>query len=223
MPDMIHVTLQYSNAVLVALLPIFSDFAKKLELPVPAPITCDSVDQFAPRRLPGDVGGTLRLTNGWRFDYSRGHVDAFEAPKNYFTEQNPDRVHEYLGEVNMSRGEALVMARQALKRMGYAEKLPYTTKRPSKIEGPLKWRGHTIPWYRIEWEWKTGDAEHAVWFNIDGQRRQIARFFVASTNLWGKPPEISVKPELESEYRKRVMEGKQIHGRDPPPERLQAP
>ncbi|HHY84156.1 MAG TPA: hypothetical protein GYA07_01280 [Verrucomicrobia bacterium] len=220
MPDMIHVTLEYSNAVLVALLPIFSDFAKKLDLPVPVPITGDSVQRFVPGRLPGDVGGSLLLTNGWRFVYSRGHVDAFEAPKNYFTEQHPDRVQEYLGELNMSRREALALARETLKRMGYAERLPQTSKRPSKMEGPVKWRGQTIPWYRIEWEWRTGDAEHAVWFNIDGQRRQVVRFFAASTNLWSKPPEINVKPELESEYRKRVMGGKQMHRRDPPPERL---
>jgi hypothetical protein len=141
MPDMIHMTLEYSNAVLVALLPVFSDFARKLELPISTPITCESVGQFAPRRLPGDVGGTLRLTNGWRFDYFRGYVDSFEATKNY----------------------------------------------------------------------------------LDGQRRQITRFFVASTNLFGKPPEISVKPELESEYRKRVKEGEQIYRRDPPPERLLDP
>jgi hypothetical protein len=117
----------------------------------------------------------------------------------------------------------VVMARQALKRLDYAEKLPYTTNRPSKIQGPLKWRGHTIPWYRIEWEWETGDAEHSVRFDIDGQRQKITRFFDASTNLWGNPLEISVKPELESEYRKQVIEGKQIYRRNPPPNRLKAP
>lgn len=220
---MIHVTLQYSNAVLAALLPIFSDFAKKLELPVPIPITAASVERFEPRRLPGDVGGTLRLTNGWRFDYSRGYVDAYEAPKNYFTEQDSDRVQEYLGDLKMTRGEAVALARETLNKMGYAEKLPQTSKRPTKVEGPFDWRGQTIPWYRIEWEWKTGDREHAVWFNIDGRCRQVVRFFAASTNLWTKPPDISVIPELESQYRKRVMEGKQIHRRDPPPERLPTP
>ncbi len=220
MPDMIHLTLEYSNAVLVALLPIFSDFAKRLELPIPVPITADSVEKFAPRRLPGDVGGTLRLTNRWRFDYSRGHVDAYEAPKNYFTEQDPDRVEEYLGELKMTRREAVVLARQTLKKMGYAEKLPQTSKRQPKVEGPFNWRGQIIPWYRIEWQWKTGDTEHAVWFNIDGESRQVVRFFAASTNLWAKPPDIGVKVELESEYRKRVLEGQQIHRRDPPPERL---
>ena len=223
MPDMIHVTLQYSNAVLTALLPIFSDFAARLELPIQTPITVNQVERFVPGRLPGDVGGKVFLTNGWRFVFFRGYVDAFESPRNYFTEQDPDRVPEYIGTNTMSRQQAVELARSALRRMGYAEKLPHTKKRPTTVKGPLKWRGHTLPYYLVEWKWKTGDSEHVVVFNIDGQERKVTRFYAFSTNLWRSPPEIGVVPELESEYRKRVMEGKQIHRRDPPPERLPAP
>lgn len=220
---MIHVTLQYSNAVLIALLPIFSDFARKLDLPVP--ITAGQVQHFATGEpvIPGypiDVRDYLILTNGWRFWYSWGRVDSFEAPRNFFTEQEPERVPEYVGKINMGRREAVDLARDALKKMGYAEKLPQIARRPSKIEGPLKWRGQTLPYYRIRWEWKTGSQWHSVQFNIDAQVKQITKFAAITTNLWGKPPEIGVKVELESEYRRRVMEGQQIHRRDPPPERL---
>ncbi|NGO38869.1 hypothetical protein G4L39_05595 [Limisphaera ngatamarikiensis] len=228
MPDWIHVTVEYSNAVLVALLPIFSDFAKKLDLPIPTPITSEHVQRFVTGGpvIPGypiDVRGYLILTNGWRFWYSLGHVDSFEAPRNYFTEQDPDRVAEYVGSLNMTRREAVALAREMLKRMGYAEKLPQTSKRPTKFDGPFKWRGQTLPYYRIEWEWNTGTQFHYVEFNIDAQKKQVTKFACASTNLCAKPPEIGVKPELRSEYLKRVREGKQIYQRDPPPERLPPP
>lgn len=223
--DMIHVTVQYSNAVLVALLPIFSDFAKKLELPVPTPLTAEHVKHFVTGGpvMPGyplDVRGYLVLTNGWRFWYSCGHVTSFEAPRNYFTLQDIDRISEFFGTVKMSRKEVVALARRTLQQMSYAEKLPRTAKRPKKIEGPVKLRdGNTIPHYAVEWEWKTGDSDHFVVFNIDGQEGKVTRFSVISTNVWRDPPKIDVVPELESEYRKRVMEGKQIHRRDPAPER----
>ena len=37
--EIIRITADYSNAVLVAVLPYVSDFAQKLDLPVPHPIT----------------------------------------------------------------------------------------------------------------------------------------------------------------------------------------
>lgn len=223
MPDLIHMTLQYSNAVLVALLPHFSDFAEKLELPVPAPITTNEVARFAPRRLPGDVGGTLFLTNGWRFGFHRGHVEAFEAPRNYLTLQEPDRIPEFFGTVNLDTNQAIRLARDTLKRMGYAGRLPKTTNSPSTLEGPRKWRGHILPYYLIEWRWNTGNSEHAVVFNIDADKRSVTRFYVTSTNLWRDPPPIDVVIELESEYQKRVIGSQQIQRRGPPPGRTPPP
>ncbi|MDH7502106.1 MAG: hypothetical protein QHJ82_05240 [Verrucomicrobiota bacterium] len=228
MADMIHVTLQYSDAVLTALLPIFSDFAKKLELPVPVPITVGHVQHFNTRGpvIPGypiDVRGYLVLTNGWRFWYALGHVDSFESPENFYTLQDLDRVPEYVGTLKMSKREAVKLARDTLKKMDYAEKLPQTSKQPKKVAGPLKWRGETLPYYEVEWKWKTGDKERVIRFNIDGQERKVTKFFSATTNLWSEAPRVDVVPELESEYRKRVMEGKQIHRRDPPPARLPPP
>lgn len=223
MPDMLHITLEYSNAVLVALLPHFSDFAKKLELPLPNPITTNHVERFVPRRNPGDVGGVLVLTNGWRLWYSRGHVDSFISPQNYYTTEDVERLPAFFGKVNLSTNDAVTLARDALKQTGYADSLLMTTNPPTTLEGPREWRGHTLPFYWVEWKWATGDSEHTVIFNIDGQEGKVTRFSAVSTNLWRTPPPIDVVPELESEYRKRVMQGQQMHRRDPPPEKRPPP
>jgi len=225
MPDMIHVTLQYSNAVLTALLPIFSDFAKKLELPAPVPITGEHVQHFATGGpvIPGypiDVKGYLVLTNGWRFWYSWGHVESFESPHNFFAIDEMERLPEFVGKINLSRKGAVSLARETLMRTGYSQKLSRVSRRPTQIEGPYKLHGKILPYYRVEWRWKTGDSPHSVAFHIDGKECKVAKLYFGSTNLWGKPPEVGVVPELESAYRKRVMEGKQIHRRDPPPERI---
>ncbi len=201
-PETIHLSLQYSNAVQVALLPHFSDFSEKLKLPISTPITEKQIAKFAPRRMPGDVGGTIFLTNGWRLGFYRGHVEVFESPHNYYTLQDPNRIAEFFGKVNLTTNEAVQLARKTLRQMEYEAKLEKTAMPPSTLEGPREWRGNTLPYYFIEWRWKTGDRDHVVNFGIDADKREVTKFFVVSTNLWSAPPHIKVIPELESEYRK---------------------
>ena len=227
MSDMIHVTLQYSNAVLVALLPHFSDFARKLDLPVPHPITTNHVQRFVTggpviEGRPIDVKGYLVLTNGYEFWYSWGHVEDFRSPRDYFTVQEVERVPEFFGALRLDRSEAVDLARKALKNVGYAERLPMLRKKPSEVRGPKRFKGHVIPHYRITWKAKDR-GQGTVHVHVDGEHGVVTGLFTASTNLWRTPPKIPIQPELESEYRRRVMEGRQIHRRDPPPKRRPSP
>jgi hypothetical protein len=65
--DLIQITTQYSNSVLVAILPFISSFAQTLHLEMATPVTPAQVAEFrcSPRR--GEVGGMLILTNGFCF------------------------------------------------------------------------------------------------------------------------------------------------------------
>lgn len=223
MSDIIHVTIQYSNAVLVALLPHFSEFAQKLDLPVPHPITTNHVQRFVTggpvlEGHPIDVKGHLVLTNGYEFWYSWGHVDDFRSPRDYFTAQDVERVPEFFGTLRLEQSEAIDLARKALMSVGYAEQLPMLRKKPSEVRGPKRFGEHIIPHYRITWKAKDR-GQGTVHVHVDGERGIVTGLFTASTNLWRSPPKIAVQPQLESEYRKRVRDGKQIHRRDPPPER----
>jgi hypothetical protein len=74
---LIHITSAYSNAVLVAILPHVNDFAKKLDLPIPLPITTSQVLRFNVGRMQDFVGGGLWLTNHYQFVFDDGYVDSF--------------------------------------------------------------------------------------------------------------------------------------------------
>lgn len=221
MTNLIHVTVQYSNAVLVALLPHFTEFATKLELPIPLPITTNQVQRFVPGRNPGDIGGYLTLTNGWRFWYSHGYVDSFEAARNYYTLQDPQRIPEYFGKLNLKRkNDAVDLARKTLNRIGYLDTLTILKKEPTEAQGPEKYKNNTIPHYKIRWQTPESTRPRCVVeVCIDGEQSQVTSIFVSGATFWRAPPKIDIIPELESEYRKRVTEEKQIQERDPPSEK----
>src|SRR5579864_7880138 len=65
-------TAQWSNAVLTAMLPHFSDCARQLNLPIPIPITISQVARFVPPLEPGAFQAGLWLTNGYCFEYFNG-------------------------------------------------------------------------------------------------------------------------------------------------------
>lgn len=213
MTNLIHITLEYSNAVLIVLLPHFTEFANKIELPIPLPITTNHVQRFVPRRFPGDVGGHIILTNGYRFWYSFGHVDAFESPRDYYAVQNPERIPEFVGALNMDKKGAIQLAREVFKKTGYDAS--FIDKKPLEVRGPEKWQGEIIPHYKLLW--RSGKPQIII--DIDGENSKVTHIFVAGTNFWRDPPKIDIIPELESEYQKRVSEGKQIPRREPPPEK----
>src|SRR5437773_8527301 len=80
----VHVTPEYSNAVLKALSPHFNNFVGKLKdvIPeMPRPIVPALIKSFKPNPTAGSVGGWLVLTNGFQFWFSYGVVDSFQTPR----------------------------------------------------------------------------------------------------------------------------------------------
>jgi len=86
MEQLIHITATYSNALLVAILPHVSDFSKKLELPIPQPITVAQVRRFNLNPYNGHLSGSVVLTNRYWFAFDEGgYVVSFRSPDNFFT------------------------------------------------------------------------------------------------------------------------------------------
>src|SRR6266498_2569642 len=86
-PGLIHLTAQYSNAVLVAVFPHITEFANKLQLDLPVPVITNQVDTAGGLQYQdkGEIAGYFVLTNGFRFWFRHGIVDGFVAPTKYFS------------------------------------------------------------------------------------------------------------------------------------------
>ena len=86
--EWIQVTAQYSNAVLVAMLPYVNDVAQKLDLPLPHPITAAHISScsIVPQRK---IGAEIGVAGGWYFGFGNGYIRTIQSPHSYFSLQDP--------------------------------------------------------------------------------------------------------------------------------------
>ena len=186
--EMFQVTAQYSNAVLVAILPYFSDFAKKLDLPVPIPLTTNHVFRFNCDPRQGEVGGRLVLSNGYQLRFHSGYVTGFEHSGSYFSLQNPNKVHLFVGKVNLDQKGAVRIARASLAKLGYSIDSIFVN--PEPVVGPLeKTDGHIIPRYRVRWiEPHYGNT--AIDIEVNAEAKRLERMSLTSRSFWREPPKV---------------------------------
>src|SRR3989442_1162736 len=148
--EFIQVTAQYSNEVLVALLPLFSDFVRKAELPMPTPITAYQVQRFVCDIHMADVGGYLTLTNGLELWYSHGHVEGFRTPRSFYNVEDPAEYPRFYGPLRLNKEQALELARDRLRKLDYTPKQSFTDQEPH-IESPPRFGTNVVPHYRFKW------------------------------------------------------------------------
>ena len=215
-PELIQVTAQFSNSVLVAVMPYFSDAAHKLDLPVPQPITMRDVAGAGvmPYRYPnGDIlGAGIQVKSGWAFGYTWGYVNLVELRPSYFTIQDPDDLPRYYGKVRMSKDEAVMMARDTIKKMGISLEAVFAEQEP-RVTLPAKVHiTNTVPYYSVEWITPNGGSE-SVKIGINADAKRVERVYLGlNKNLCRPPPKINapvvvvgVRPSANSEYARKLI------------------
>lgn len=193
--DFIQVTAQYSNAVLVAVLPYFSDVSKKLDLPTPQPITCANVAQF--HVLPSrEMRASLRLKNGCVFSFVFGFVDSYTSPHSpTYSPSTQDNIAPKRGK-RMTEMEAVHMARSSIERLGVSLEDVFADREPV-VTTYRKDATNSIPRYRIQWLEPHGS--YAADFIINPETGEVERFhFGALTNLRQPPPRLNIVPRLKN-------------------------
>jgi hypothetical protein len=150
--ELIQITATYSNAVLMAILPHITDVAKNLDLPITRPVQPSHIRKFVCDPRKGEIGGWVTLTNGYMFWFLDGHVD-MESPDCYFHLQNPDAIPRFYGKRRMTEGEAVAMARRAIRKLGHNPAWLETDK--PKVEQPgtaIQDRPKVVPRIRVTWQ-----------------------------------------------------------------------
>jgi hypothetical protein len=207
--EVISVTAQYSNAVLVALLPYVNDVATKLDLHVPRPVTVTQVTHCSikqQRRL-GEVGAEIGVNEGgsdagWSFVFDNGYINTIQGPHSYYTLQDPDEISKYFGRVRMTKAEVVEFARQTIGKLGIPLEVVFAEQEP-RVTEPEKVGTNTVPHYRIEWLNPTGlgQAPGCVDMDINADTKRVERIRMFSENLRRPPPKISVAPPSRPVFR----------------------
>jgi hypothetical protein len=217
MMELVHMTATYSNAMLVAILPHISDFSKKLDLPIPQPITASQVVWFNPSPYKDFIGGGLVLSNHCWFSYNNGCVQGFRTPDNVFYDQDPAAnwpKYAY-GKDNMTTNDAIELARESLRKLGYTPELLGCDAPPKSVTGPYDTKdGHHVPDCQIRWESipepKTPEESKdndIVTVEINMEKKTITGLNITSRKIWRAPPKVDVEPQLERDFKKQKIGG----------------
>jgi len=197
--EIFEITARYSNAVLVAIMPCVSDFAKRLDLPVPQPITLSQVREFKCSPRSDLFGGRVILTNGHEFAFLHGRVEMYRTPQSYYELQDPDRVPEFFGPVKLKEEDALRVVHQAIKKLGYTDARLYADRLP-RITRPARFGKNYVPRFRIWWgdpSWGNPDDPPAsVEFEVDATTGQIQMMYLLNVGTRRDSPKVDVHPRV---------------------------
>jgi hypothetical protein len=175
--ELIQMTATYSNAVLLVVLTNVTDVAKKLDLPIIRPIQPAYVQHFVCDERKDSIGGWVTLTNGYQFWFEHGFVNSIESPECYFHLQDPQEIPRFYGTVRMTESEAVQMARQTIRKVGY-NPLWLETEKPKVERAKTAPRDEpkAIPRYRVTWEKTSLDGRKTVAdveINADAKRPEM--------------------------------------------------
>jgi hypothetical protein len=194
MLNLIQVTVQYSNAVLVAILPQISDFVSKAELPIPAPITIQQVETFKCSPVQGDIGGAVLLTNGLWVLYLQGHVYDLRTPRSYYNLQNARDIPKFYGPLHLNKEQALESVRRAIRRLGYSLTESFTDQEP-QVDMPVNIGTNVVPYYRFLWR-DPVSGKTAVRVELNADSNRIEEIRLSSPFFWRAPPKVAVQPAV---------------------------
>lgn len=196
-----RVTTEFSNAVLVALMPHVSDVAQKLDLPVPQPISQQQVVGCG--ILPyvthdGQWGGCgILIKGGWQFGFGWGYLNRFESPHAYYGLQDPDEIPKFYGVVRMTQDEAIQKARDTLKKLNIPLEAVFAEQPPRVTLPPKIHQTNTVPHYRIEWINPRANSA-SVDIEINADARRVERIYISSNPSLRRPwPDFGVSPALQ--------------------------
>jgi len=195
-----EVTAAYSNAVLVAVMPYVADFAKRLELPIPQPITFSQVRQFKCSWRSDLVGGRVILTNGYEFGFLEGRVDLYRNPRSYYDLQDPNLIPKFYGPVKLTQEQALQAAHRAIKKLGYTDAL-LSADRPPRVTPPPRVGKNYVPRYCIRWNDPNCGSDPnnpapSIEFEVDATTGAIQGMVLSNPSTVRPDPPISVHPPV---------------------------
>jgi hypothetical protein len=201
MMELVRITAQYSNAVLVAVLPHVSDFAAKIEVPVHVPITANQVLEFKCDPRKGQVGGQVTLTNHFEFTYLDGRVCMYRSPESYFSLQDPGRIPSFYGKVAVGETEAIRAVHKATRKLGYTDTMLHTDTAP-KITRPEKVGTNYVARYRFQWldpSWRgskdSGVVPAVLDVEINALNQRIEMMTISSPESRRPSPKIGIESQ----------------------------
>jgi hypothetical protein len=180
-------------------MPYISDFAQRLELPVPQPVTIAQVKSFGCSPRADHVGGRVALTNGYSFSFDHGAVELYSSPRSYYNIHGRRRSQDFYGPLNLTQNEAVQIARQTVKKLGYDDTVFHSDLPPKVNRPPYDGKDH-IPRYLVKWldpeAPKTPEPRETLEVEVDASTGQIQMLGILTKNAQRPDPPVAVHPPV---------------------------
>lgn len=197
----VEITPEYKEAALLASLPLFSEFAQKLELPTPHPLTRNDVvncGMVPIQKTNGEIDQIfIETRQGFSFDIFLGVVRSFSWPNSYRAIQDIHAMSNFFGSVKLSREQAVQLARDTFKKLGIPLEDVFAEQRP-RVELPT-WGTNTVARYIIKWRDPRGNDEGPVTAEaeVNAETGRVENFRFSPANGLKRPgPKVNVVPPL---------------------------
>lgn len=206
----VHMTPAYSNATLNAMLPYIARFGRALNLPGSRSLTVNQVLLYRPPLYYTNDGFRcfVMLTNHIWFVFLTGFVTQFGSPDDWFDEADTrTNWPVFNAKTCMSTNEAIQFARQSFRQLNYHPRDFHLDRPPTRFENAVGKDNKRYAYCRVAWESPDGVETniYQVQFDIDLRHKQVVGATLISREFMRPLPEIASKPELESDYQKRVQ------------------
>jgi hypothetical protein len=173
---------------LVEILSYIQAFGRTLDLDLPEPLTTNHVTRFRPYKFIGkslDQLCSIEVQGRWQFgfDVKYRFINSFTDRKHaMIVLWKPEDILPLLKPSKLTQEQALALAREYLRRLGYSEEnspvLPPEVK-PWKWEPAGTNRSDPLPFYTIQWRWKLRPEGDYYTMEIDGLRERVNYFSTA--------------------------------------------
>ena len=195
----IQVTPQYKEAALQASLPLFSDFAQRLQLPISHPLARSDIVNYGLtpfQRNHGEIDHIfIETKQGFHCSLFLGVVNAFYWPDSYHLMESIHSISNYFGTVKITREQAIQSARDTLKKLAIPLEDVFAEQEP-QVEVP-SWGTNTIARYLIKWRDPRGgdNGPDRVMAEVNAETGRVAGLEFSPVNGLQRPaPRVTVVP-----------------------------
>lgn len=186
---------EYAYRLVPVVFQAVEEWARKLNLNLPLPLTSNQVERFYCETSGGVPFVKLSLTNKWEFIYRMSDITYAASPRCFFDSDHlPFRLKNYSGQSRLTEEQAIELARQTIAKLGYKSDITHTDEKP-RLWRPKEIKGMPIiPRLQLEWIYPNPQAPRSVWIKIeiDCDKGTVESLQFDVTELWKKAPDLGV-------------------------------
>lgn len=186
---------EYGYRLVPVVFKAVEDWAHKLNLNLPLPITTNQVKRFYCSNEGGVARAELSLTNGWEFIYNCVNITYAGSPRRFFESDSlPFYVKNFIGQKRLTDDQAIELAQKTIANLGHGTEVTHTDTKP-KLTYPKTVEGMpTIPRLLIEWAYPDPQKPLSVCIRVevDCDKGTVEALQYDVTSLWKKGPDLGV-------------------------------